>query len=103
MMTFPIHEGYHTIEKYVVPEAQLAFLVDKFKKAFEAEIILGSSANQILELLPNFLATKDPVVLGNDDDGMVVEWYFEGVIFTLAYSRSDYESAYCVQQIQVKE
>jgi len=102
-MTFPIHEGYKVVEEYTVPEAQLAFLVDKFKKTFETKIIPGTSANQILELLPNFLATKDPVVLGNDEDGMVVEWYFEGVIFTLAYSRSDYESAYCVQQIQVKE
>jgi len=102
MSNYLIHDGYKVVEEYIVPDAQLVFLADKFKKNFENKIILGTTANQILEILPRFLMNEEPVVLGNDADGMVVEWNYEAVIFTLAYSISTYESAYCVQQIQVK-
>ena len=44
----------------------------------------GVWADTVLRYMPRESMLKQPIILGKDDDGLVVEWWYLGVIFTLA-------------------
>jgi hypothetical protein len=53
-------------------------------KAGEFIIEKGIWADTVLEHMPRDTMMKQPVTIGRDKDGLVVEWHYTGVIFTLA-------------------
>jgi hypothetical protein len=87
MSNYPVTEDFQVVDVYYV---------DNIK------IMRGMTTNQILEILPADLMTQPPNLIGKDKDGFVVEWHYPNLIITYAYCVSRYESAYVVQQIQVK-
>ncbi len=44
----------------------------------------GERADTILEHMPRDTMMCKPIIIGKDDDGLVVEWCYNKVIFTLA-------------------
>ncbi len=44
----------------------------------------GERADMVLEHMPNSLFMCKPIIIGKDDDGLVVEWCYNKVILTLA-------------------
>jgi hypothetical protein len=77
--------------------------VEKYKN-----ISLGTVADILIVLFPKHKMVRNPKVVGKDKDGLVVEWHYKDVIFTLA--RAEFEntegvpfSMYAVQKIEVRE
>lgn len=102
MGNYPLHEDYKEIDKYPLPEWVLDLVASNGAISLITEIVPGMSADQLLEIMPRIIMTHTKV-LGQDSDGYVVEWHYPDVIFTLAYAKTTYESAYVIQQIQVKD
>jgi hypothetical protein len=44
----------------------------------------GERADIVLEHMPRNFMMCDPIIIGKDDDGLVVEWCYNKVILTLA-------------------
>jgi hypothetical protein len=64
----------------------------------------GERADILLEHMPRNFMMCEPIIIGKDEDGLVVEWCYNKVIFTLArVSRKDVVfgniSAYAVYKI----
>ena len=77
--------------------------VEKYKN-----ISLGTVADILLAIFPKSHMVRNPRVIGKDNDGLVVEWHYKDVVFTLA--RANFEntegvpfSMYAVQKIEVIE
>ena len=101
---YPKAEGYSIVEEYKIPEHLLPMVRSKnMIGEIGAVVKLGTSSDELLALLPRFLQNKAIHVVGKDQDGYILEYRYKGVIFTLAYAKSEYESSYTVQQIQVKD
>jgi len=65
----------------------------------------GTWADTVLEYMPNTLFMCKPIVVGKDGDGLVVEWCYKDVIFTLARVRGAFAGigpieVYAVQKIE---
>ena len=65
----------------------------------------GMHADTLLAHLPKDLMMCEPIVIGKDEDGLVVEWCYSKVIFTLARAHVDDPvfgriEAYGVQKIE---
>lgn len=73
------------------------------------KITKGTSADALLILMPKVKFVRRPKVLGKDNDGIVVEWHYRDVVFTLARAKTLNEEGevtydvYAVQKIEVRE
>jgi len=77
--------------------------------AFQGQVVQqGMHADDLLEIMPRIIMIKDPVILGKDADGLIVEWHYSDVVFTLARAAginpvTGYGViAYYVQKIEIK-
>jgi hypothetical protein len=49
----------------------------------------GERADMILDHMPNSLFMCDPIIIGKDADGLVVEWCYNKVIFVIARATNE--------------
>ena len=58
--------------------------VESWTCSDEFVIEKGERADTLLEHMPRTFMMCEPIIIGKDDDGLVVEWCYNKVIFTLA-------------------
>ncbi len=97
MANYPVYEGYKVIDVYNND------IYTPMTFGAVEEIVVGTSADEVLMVMPKNKMVKDPAVIGRDEDGLIVEWHYPDVILTLAYVKALFMSVYAVQQIQVKD
>ena len=82
----------------------------KQRSRIEAEkynnISLGTVADVLLMMMPRNKMVRKPKVVGKDEDGLVVEWHYPEVVFTLAMASFENTEGvpfkmYAVQKIEV--
>ena len=71
-------------------------------------IEIGTWADTVLKLFPSSDMISSPLVLGRDADGLVVEWQYKDVTFTIARAELDHivygnMTVYAVQKIEVSD
>ena len=72
-------------------------------------ITLGMIADAVLEQTEFHRAkmVQNPKILGRDDEGLVVEWHYKGVILTMARPKNTGDAneiiAYAVQKIEERQ
>jgi hypothetical protein len=76
--------------------------VDSYK-----DIKAGCPADQVLQYMGKHKMIMKPKVLGRNKDGLVVEWHYRDVIFTLAMGEAKFTEdvtmrAYAVQKIELR-
>ena len=64
---------------------------------------IGLPADRLLVKFPGSGMVMEPKVVGRDEDGLVVEWHYRDVIFTLARARDGDFEMYAVQRIMVRD
>ena len=68
------------------------------------EIVPGYTPDMVIKLLGDIdNMTQHPEIVGKDEDGLIVEWYYPNVILTFVYSNVGNTHSYVVYKIEVKE
>jgi phage gp46-like protein len=64
------------VDKHVIEQEQGDIIIEP-----------GWWADKVLEVLPRDMMMCKPIIIGKDEDGYVVEWCYNSVIFTLARAK----------------